>query len=115
MDENNALGILNRAIVVAQQQKSRSKSTQSNNSLAPFRTAKGATGARKGSSNAQKKRKKNRRVERAKQLIRDYGNGERPANREVLSRTLYLGEYRQLLQEIGDDSTLNNTFENELR
>ncbi|KAI3341790.1 hypothetical protein F4824DRAFT_513593 [Ustulina deusta] len=82
MDENNALGILNRAI---------------------------------GSSNAQKKRKKNRRVERAKQLIRDYGNGERPANREVLSRTLYLGEYRQLLQEIGDDSTLNNTFENELR
>ncbi|KAI1358840.1 hypothetical protein F5Y08DRAFT_350406 [Xylaria arbuscula] len=67
----------------------------------------GAAGARKGSSDAQKKRK-NRRVERAKQLIRDYGDGERLANRETSSRTLYLSEYRQLLEEIGDDDTLKN-------
>ncbi|KAI1421527.1 hypothetical protein F5Y12DRAFT_800851 [Xylaria sp. FL1777] len=75
-----------------------------------------AAGARRGSSDARKKKKKkSRRVERAKQLIRDYKNGERPANQEASSCTLYLGEYRQLLQEIDDDDTLNATFENELR
>ncbi|KAJ8128702.1 hypothetical protein O1611_g4931 [Lasiodiplodia mahajangana] len=112
--EDNTLGILNTPIVVTQQQKHISAAIQNKDSLAPFPPAKGAAGARKGSSDAQR-RKKNRRVESAKKLIRNYGKGERPANREVSYCTLYLGEYRQLLDEISDDATLRYIFESRLR
>ncbi|KAJ2979412.1 hypothetical protein NUW58_g7209 [Xylaria curta] len=105
--------MLNTPVTATQKRKHRSTSIQRNNDLASF-LSKGAAGVRKGSSDA-KKRRKNRRVERAKQLIRDYGNGKRPANRDATSCTLYLGEYRQLLEEIGDDDTLNDIFDSGLR
>ncbi|GAP88744.1 hypothetical protein SAMD00023353_1201630 [Rosellinia necatrix] len=109
------LGILNAPVAVTQKQEHRSASIQNNDRLTPFFPAEGAAGVQKGGRDAQGKRKKNRRVERAKQLIRDYGNGERPANREASGCTLYLSEYRQLLEEISDDDALNYTFMDELR
>ncbi|KAI0102152.1 hypothetical protein GGR51DRAFT_528005 [Nemania sp. FL0031] len=73
--------------------------------MAPLSSANDAASTRRDCSDA-RKRKRNKRVESVKKLIRDYENGKRPANREVSYRTLYLGEYRQLLEEIRDDATL---------
>ncbi|KAF2967610.1 hypothetical protein GQX73_g6008 [Xylaria multiplex] len=67
--------------------------------------------AREGSRHA----RKNRRVERAKQLIRNYGRGEWPPNQDASSCTLYLGEYRQLLQELNGGDMLNGRFGHGLR
>ncbi|KAI8949999.1 hypothetical protein F4801DRAFT_374391 [Xylaria longipes] len=77
--------------------------------------AKRAADDQNGSSDVEKKRKKNPRVEEAKKLIRDYGAGKRLANQDVSKRTLYLGEYRQLLGEIEDDETLKTVFETDLK
>lgn len=97
-----------------QQQENSPAAIQNSDSMAHFLPSRGAASARKGSSDVQR-RKKNRRVERAKQLIRDYGNGERIANGELASCTLYVGEYRQLLEEISDDDTLSIIFSSDLR
>ncbi|KAJ8124924.1 hypothetical protein O1611_g8716 [Lasiodiplodia mahajangana] len=62
-----------------------------------------------------RKRKKNPRVERVKKSIRDYGGGRRLANRDIAYYTLYLAEYRQLLEDIRNDEDLKYIFDNELR
>lgn len=105
---------MNMPIAGIQQQENSPAAIQNSDSMAHFLPSRGAASARKGSSDVQR-RKKNRRVERAKQLIRDYGNGERIANGELASCTLYVGEYRQLLEEISDDDTLSIIFSSDLR
>ena len=103
----NESEILNTPIDRAQQKGHRSASIQRNDSLAPSLPDRREASARKGTSAAPKKREKNRRVERVKQLIIDYDKGRRPANQDISSCTLYLDEYRQLLQEAEDDVDLN--------
>ncbi|KAI0440208.1 hypothetical protein F4803DRAFT_528230 [Xylaria telfairii] len=109
------LGTLNVSAVVTQQEKNKSASIRSNDILAPCIPDEGAAGVRKGNGDVRKKRKKNRRVENAKKVIRDYGNGKRSANLELSRHTLYLSEYRQLLEEIEEDDTLKIPLDNGLR
>ncbi|KAI1131218.1 hypothetical protein F5Y10DRAFT_287436 [Nemania abortiva] len=64
------------------------------------------------SSDVQKKRKKNPRVERVKQAIRE---PPRRGNQEYFCYTLYIGDYRQLLEDVGKDEDLNGCFLDKLR
>ncbi|KAI1734003.1 hypothetical protein F4680DRAFT_439719 [Xylaria scruposa] len=91
---------------------SNSTHSESSHSLAP---KKRAADAQKGSSDVEEKRKKNRRVEEVKKLVRDHDAGRRLANQDVSCRTLYLGEYRQLLADVERDGDLKTIFETDLR
>ncbi|KAI1419589.1 hypothetical protein F5Y12DRAFT_788950 [Xylaria sp. FL1777] len=75
-------------------------------------------GARESSSatrNTKQKNKTSLQVENVKKLIVAYGRGYRLIGREVCRRTLYLNEYKQLLEEIKDDSDLLTIYNYKLR
>ncbi|KAI1365261.1 hypothetical protein F5Y08DRAFT_352976 [Xylaria arbuscula] len=107
--------MLNTPIGRAQQQEHRSASIQRNDSLAPSLSDRREANTRKGNSSAARKREKDRRVQRAKQLIIDYDNGWQPANKDTSGCTLYLDEYRQLLRDAKNDSDLNALLKDDIR
>ncbi|KAI0439267.1 hypothetical protein F4803DRAFT_52881 [Xylaria telfairii] len=115
LDGENESEILNTPIDRGQQEGHRSASIQRNDSLAPSLPSRREASTRKGSSGASKKREKDRKVQKAKQLIIDYDNDWRPANKDIFGCTLYLDEYRQLLQDAKDDSDLNPLLRDGIR
>ncbi|TGJ78457.1 hypothetical protein E0Z10_g10303 [Xylaria hypoxylon] len=108
LDKNNALGILTTPTTLDQSQR--------NDSLASPVDA-GAAGARDGSGDTRnrKQNKTSSRVESAKQLIRAYDKGHRLIGQDISRRTLYLDEYKQLLDEIKDDTELLTIYNDKLR
>lgn len=104
---------------IEQQRMRTSLSVQSSSSLASSLLTKRAAATRQGCNNSQtqsrRKNKFNYRVEKAKQLIIDYGNGKRAVGQDTSSCTLYPGECKQLLQQIEDDATVKNIFEDQIR
>ncbi len=118
LDKNNALGILSTPTTLDQSRRQHiHESSQRNDSLASLVDDR-AAGARESSSdmrNRKQKKKTSSRVENAKNLIRAYDRGHRLIGQELSRRTLYLNEYRQLLDEIKDDTELLTIYDHKLR
>ncbi|KAI1345654.1 hypothetical protein F5Y01DRAFT_323007 [Xylaria sp. FL0043] len=111
LDKNNVLGlgILNTPTTPDQPQIQHThQSSQRNESLASLVDSRAADARERISDTGEKKQKKKTspRVENVKRLIRAYDRGHRLNGRDLATRTLYLNEYRQLLDEIRNDAEL---------
>ncbi|KAI0534280.1 hypothetical protein GGR58DRAFT_483450 [Xylaria digitata] len=118
LGKNNALGIPASPTILDQPQiQHKPWSSQRTDSLAPPVDTR-AAGAGESSRDTQNKRQKNKnnpRVERVKKLIRAYDEGHRLLGQEVSRRTLYLNEYRQLLEDINGNTELSTIYKDNLR